>query len=101
MPSNRVKDSVDIYRFKITRKGASKIFRNGEWRYDEDHEEVEFIGFYTNKYKYEPWIPKHGTLKIEHQKLVHSYQEPDWSVEPGIYWETIETKSYKDGERDD
>jgi hypothetical protein len=96
MPSNRVKDSVDIYRFKITRKGASKIFRNGEWQYNEDHEEVEFIGFYTGKYRYDPWIPKHGTLKIEHQKLTARYD-----ADPIMSWETIETKSYKDGERDD
>lgn len=94
MPSNRIKDSVDIYRFKITRKGTFKVCRNGEWQYDDDHEEVELIGLYTNKYKFEPWIPERGTLKVEHQMLCGN---PDGILE----WATIETKSYKDGQRND
>lgn len=101
MPSNRIKDSVDIYRFRITRKGTTKVYRNGEWQRDDDHEEVEFIGLYTSKYKYEPWIPDSGTLKVEHQKLVYSHQEPPWLSAPDLHWETIESKSYKDGQRND
>lgn len=98
MPSNRIKDSVDIYRFRITRKGTTKMYRNGEWQYDDDHEEVELIGLYTNKYKFAPWIPERGTLKIEHQKLCVT---PTSRGECVLDWETIETKSYKDGQRND
>jgi hypothetical protein len=98
MPSNRVKDSTDIYRFKVTRKGTTKIYRSGFWQYDGNHEEVEFIGFYTSKYKFEPWVPKVGSLKIEHQKLEI---ETFGSTAPRLEWTTISTKSWFEGERND
>ena len=96
MPNNRVKDSVDLYRFKVTDTVDQNQPHYGYEQIEPNvWQKVEFIGFYANKYKYEPWIPNRGTLKIEHQKL----QVVGYLGELG--WTTIETKTYKDGERDD
>ena len=84
-------DSTDVYRALVT------------YRYGFDLNEKQFqvaFGPYSSKAHVQDYDAsyRNGPTRVEKQVLVHSYREPDWNVEPGVYWETIDTKYTNGGE---
>ncbi len=90
------KDTTDVYRFKLTTTVMQKYWTSDKGYDVEETTSVRYVGYYSNKYQLDPWVPSEGYFKVEHQKLSAVYDEGD-SI--GLGWETIASKEYQDGER--
>lgn len=86
MPSNRVKDTNRIYRNKVTytRPYTRHDIERGIAKKGDTYEEVITYGFYTYKYRYQPWNQLKAVVEV--QELVSESNELKWvTVEEKVF----------------